>query len=509
MSSAWRGSRAQRLARRRQRSRRCVLGATFATTLSGVLLVIITSTALAYWSAGGTGTGAGAVTGLAAPATVAGSVAGTTAHVTWTGVAPPGAGAFGYYVQRFSSADGFTTPSIPAGTCASSAVVLLPASPTSCDDAALTAGTYEYRVVAVFRSWTATSAVSAPVSVFVLDHFVVSTSTSTVAGTPLTVTVTAKDASNATITNYAGTIHLTSSDGAATLPANYTFVPGDLGAHTFTNGVVLKTAGSQTVSSNDVAQPTKTGSTTVNVAGGPLDHFVVTAPSTAASDTAFTTATVAAKDAFGNVAAGWTSATKCVTFSGPTNAPDGTAPIYPPQSTCAAGQSSLTFNGSGVASGFSITLFAAQTTTLTATAGPPTGSSSNITISASGAAGLTFTNASNSNGAVIVTCTGPIAGITCTASPDNVNGNGRFFTANISLVDAHQNAAVNKSGGTITVSLTQTGGTAISPASLSIPNGQGTSTASFTLTLHNGSSSGTVNAAATIGSSVTAQLTAS
>ena len=124
------------------------------------------------------------MTGLAAPTNVAGSTAGTTVHVTWTGVTAPGAGTFGYYVQRFSSADGFTTPSIPAGTCSSSAAVLLPAAPTSCDDNAVAAGTYKYRVVAVFRSWTATSALSGAVTVFALDHFTVSTSASAVLPAP-------------------------------------------------------------------------------------------------------------------------------------------------------------------------------------------------------------------------------------------------------------------------------------------------------------------------------------
>ena len=43
------------------------------------------------------------------------------------------------------------------------------------------------------------------------------------------VTITAKDAYGNTATSYTGTVHFTSSDSAAVLPGNYTFVAGDAG----------------------------------------------------------------------------------------------------------------------------------------------------------------------------------------------------------------------------------------------------------------------------------------
>ena len=46
----------------------------------------------------------------------------------------------------------FVTPPLPGGA-------------TSCTDTGVTSGTYTYRVVAVFHSWTARSAESAPVAV--------------------------------------------------------------------------------------------------------------------------------------------------------------------------------------------------------------------------------------------------------------------------------------------------------------------------------------------------------
>jgi hypothetical protein len=167
----------------------------------------------------------------------------------------------------------------------------------------------------------------------------------------------------------------------------------------------------------------------------------------------------------------------------------------------------VTFNAVGVASGFRITLVDAQTVALTVTAGTPTGTSPNITVSAGSAAGFTFRNASNRNGPVSVSCTGPIAALACTPSSNNCNGNGRFFTANIALVDAHQNVALN-AGAVISVSLTQIGGNSLAPAALTIANGQSTSTASLALDMNNGSSSARITATATVGATVvTCRLT--
>ncbi len=54
-------------------------------------------------------------------------------------------------------------------------------------------------------------------------------------------------------------MHFTSTDGAASLPANYTFVAGDSGVHTFTNAYTLKTVGSQTITATDTVTGTITG----------------------------------------------------------------------------------------------------------------------------------------------------------------------------------------------------------------------------------------------------------
>jgi len=85
-------------------------------------------------------------------------------------------------------------------------------------------------------------------------------------GTPTNVVVTALDQFGNVATGYLGTVHFTSTDGSATLPTDYTFVAGDNGTHTFTNGVTFATAAaSQTVTATDTVTGTIAGAQTVTV----------------------------------------------------------------------------------------------------------------------------------------------------------------------------------------------------------------------------------------------------
>ena len=86
----------------------------------------------------------------------------------------------------------------------------------------------------------------------VASSFLVKTSTSSkTAGTALQVTVTAIDSAGQVVPSYTGTVHFTSKDGAAVLPADYTFTAADNGVHTF--NVTFKTAGSQTLTIADAS----------------------------------------------------------------------------------------------------------------------------------------------------------------------------------------------------------------------------------------------------------------
>jgi hypothetical protein len=138
--------------------------------------------------------------------------------------------------------------------------------------------------------------------------FVVTASPASItAGDSTTLTVTAYDAYGNVATGYGGTVHLTSSDGQAVLPADATLSNG-----TGTFSVILKTAGSQTVTATDTANSSLTGSTTVTVTPAAASYLVVAGfPSPALRMHAYAF-TVTAYDAYGNVATGYTGT---VTFS--------------------------------------------------------------------------------------------------------------------------------------------------------------------------------------------------
>jgi hypothetical protein len=122
------------------------------------------------------------------------------------------------------------------------------------------------------------------------------------AGTPFDLTVKAVDPFGQTALGYGGTAQFTSSDPLTVpqdLPRNYTFTSADAGQHTFTNGVTLKTAGSQSVTATDTATASITGSAAVAVTPAAADHFMITVPASVSSGTPFDV-TVTVVDAYGN-----------------------------------------------------------------------------------------------------------------------------------------------------------------------------------------------------------------
>ena len=93
------------------------------------------------------------------------------------------------------------------------------------------------------------------------DHFSIVGATSTTAGIPVTFTVTTLTNSNVTDTSYNGTIHFSSSDSQAVLPADTALVDG-VGTFTVTFG----TAGCQMLTATDTAISSITGTT--GITGG-------------------------------------------------------------------------------------------------------------------------------------------------------------------------------------------------------------------------------------------------
>jgi hypothetical protein len=133
--------------------------------------------------------------------------------------------------------------------------------------------------------------------------FVVTAPATATAGTAFNVTVKAVDTFGQTALGYTGTVHFGSTDGQAVLPGNYAFTGGDAGQHTFTSGVTLETAGSQTVTATDTATSSITGSASVSVSPAAADHllFLQQPTDTSARQTITPAVTVAVVDQFGNV----------------------------------------------------------------------------------------------------------------------------------------------------------------------------------------------------------------
>jgi len=116
---------------------------------------------------------------------------------------------------------------------------------------------------------TATTNVAATA---VATHFVVTMTPGATSGTPVTVRIVPEDAQNHFVSNYSGTVNLTSSDGSATLPASVTFQQGQAN---FLQ-VTFATLGQQTVTATDSVDTSLTGTATTDVAAPAVaTHFVV------------------------------------------------------------------------------------------------------------------------------------------------------------------------------------------------------------------------------------------
>jgi len=124
-------------------------------------------------------------------------------------------------------------------------------------------------VTASITGSSSTLTVSGPAT-----HFSITAPGSTTTRATFLFGVTALDAANNPAPSYSGTVHITSSDGKALLPANTPLVNGaaDLSA-------TLETAGSQTITATDVATASINGNSgPINVTAAPLLTITSSAP---------------------------------------------------------------------------------------------------------------------------------------------------------------------------------------------------------------------------------------
>ena len=253
-------------------------------------------------------------------------------------------------------------------------------------------------------------------------HFSVTAPATATAGTTVSFTVTALDASNRATTNYSGTAHVTSTDGQATLPANAMLTNG-MGTFSAT----LKTAGSQTITVTDTVTASITGTTSVTVSPGPTSLFSVTTAANPTAGASFSF-TVAAFDAFNNTATSYSGTVKFTSTD--------TQAALPPPSKLTNG--TMTFQTTLETSGN-------QMITATDTVMASITGSLSITISA-----------------------GPVTHLSVTAPPSAVTNDA--FDVTVSALDAFNNIATSYSG---TIQFTSTDPHADLPSASTLPNGSG------------------------------------
>jgi hypothetical protein len=125
-------------------------------------------------------------------------------------------------------------------------------------------------------------------------------------GTSFNFTVTAQNpVGSSTDASFAGTVHFSSSDSQAVLPADFTFKPSDQGTQTF--GATFKSGGPQTITATDTVNSAIVATATVTVGGGNVGSLSFTPTSLIYAKQAIGTTSVAKKVTLTNNAGGTVS----------------------------------------------------------------------------------------------------------------------------------------------------------------------------------------------------------
>jgi hypothetical protein len=374
------------------------------------LVLAFSGPALGYFTTKGSGTKEVTVASLTVP-TISSAVAGAGGTVTLTWAKSTAPGPVAYYVTRDGGA--------PGGNCPTQAE---PENELgTCIDSGLEPGTYAYKVVAKYKTWSATSsATTAKVTIGPADHFILAVaSTTPSAAAADNLTITAKDSAGSTVTTYKESHSLTF-EGASASPSGQapTVVNsagsainfGSATALTFTNGVA-----SVASSKNGVMKLYNAEATTISVSDGSIESEVdptvtvaplamsklvlsaaTTTPAVGAEDGLTTTA----QDTYGNVATTYTGS-KSLKYSGPVASPSGQAPNVTDSSgkEVAIGTATPTKFVAGVATASEgdngeLTLYKAAAATVTVVEGSLTSAAVTITASPASAASLKLAAAS-------------------------------------------------------------------------------------------------------------------
>ena len=127
--------------------------------------------------------------------------------------------------------------------------------------------------------------------------------TTTTAGSPLNVSVSAVDATGKVVPGFRGTVYLTTNDPAGSPGLAYTFTAADAGVHSFNGSIHFSTPG---LLSATIAAPFMTSTTKSVTVTGAVTHFSMTNPVSSAAGASYSV-TVKALDAVNAVGVGYTS----------------------------------------------------------------------------------------------------------------------------------------------------------------------------------------------------------
>jgi hypothetical protein len=397
-----------------------------------------------------------------------------------------------------------TTPTYPGGAGCSKGSALTFNNGAANGSHIVPVTLYDAETVPLVATDVATSSsgsVDVTVAPAILDHLGVNAPATPTAGVPFSVGLTAYDQYNNVDTNYTGSQCVAFSGPSSSPGRTAPTYPGGCSSGSsvnFANGlatdanapsITLYDSQSVNLAATDVPSGSA-GSASVEVGSSTLSSFNLSSTTTPTAGTVFKVV-LTADDQYGNVATNY-SGNKCIIFSGPDNAPNGSVPLYPANGSCSSANASQMTFVAGVASGSNaanVSLYDAENTTLTATdqSTSDVGTQA-LTVSVGANVGGIQLAQISQNASPSVACVGPADAASCTSSGEGATV-GETLTASLQLVDAFGNTFVNQTGAAVTVDLAATGQGTVSPTvpgTLSVSNGQSTTTNSFTLVPNDG-----------------------
>jgi hypothetical protein len=136
------------------------------------------------------------------------------------------------------------------------------------------------------------------------------------AGVAGSVIVTAQDQFGNLRPTYTGTVHFASSDPLAVLPADYAFLTGHNGTHSF-SGVALKTLGNQSITVTNLGTASRGSQNGISIIPAPADHIAfVTQPGSATYGSLLSPQPIlVSQDPFGNNSTAGLGSSKIVTLT--------------------------------------------------------------------------------------------------------------------------------------------------------------------------------------------------